>query len=219
MNVFRVVSEYRNAYAAGLLVTLKLCGFAWAAGLLGGGAIALSADWLPRLIGWPATGLRRIFEAIPVMVLLFWLHYPAQAALGVTIDPFLTTAGLLGALNALAVYSIMRGAILSVPVELIEAAHVCGIRRQKIFWRIKVPLALRYAIGPLTSSQVNVLQLSIFGGLISVEELFRVSQRINAQIYRPVEVYTGLALFFLAVCLPLNLLAHHFEKGIKKVSK
>ena len=212
MSVFEVVSQYRSAYLAGLFVTLKLCAIAWTVGLIGGGAIALTTEWWPRLIGWPITVLSRTTEAIPIMVLLFWLHYPAQAALGVVIDPFYTTVSLLAVLNVLAVFGILRGAILKVPAEFVEVARVCGVGRERIFWRIKLPLALRGALGPLTSMQVNILQLSIFGSLISVEELFRISQRINSQIYQPVQVYTGLAFFFLAVCLPLNLLARHLQR-------
>ena len=36
---------------------------------------------------------------------------------------------------------------------------------------------------------------------------FRIAQRINATIYKPVEIYTALGLFFLAVSLPVNGLA------------
>jgi ABC-type amino acid transport system permease subunit len=214
MSIFEVVSEYRSAYLSGLGVTLKLCAVAWTGGLLFGGAIAFGADWWPRLIGRPVQALSRISEAIPILVLLFWLHYPAQAVLGLTIEPFYTTAWLLLALNTLAVFGILRAAILRVPAELVEVAQVSGVGREQTFWRIKLPLAFRAALGPLTSAQVNILQLSIFGSLISVEELFRVSQRINAQIYQPVEVYSGLALFFLIVCLPLNLLARYLQRRL-----
>jgi polar amino acid transport system permease protein len=214
MSLVEVVSDYRSAYLSGLAVTLKLCIVAWTGGLLGGSAIAFSTEWWPRLIGWPIQALSRVTEAIPILVLLFWLHYPAQAALGITIDPFYTMVVLLTVLNTLAVFGILRGAILKVPAELSDVARVCGVGREQIFWRIKLPLALRAALGPLTSAQVNVLQLSIFGSLISVEELFRVSQRINAQIYQPVQVYTGLALFFLVVCLPLNLLARYLQRRL-----
>jgi len=57
-----------------------------------------------------------------------------------------------------------------------------------------------------------MLQATLFASLISVEEIFRVSQRINSTIYRPVEIYTALALFFLAVCLPINLAAAYLKK-------
>lgn len=214
-SIVKVISEHRIAYLTGLLVTVKLCGIAWVGGLACGGVLALASEWWPRLIGWPVALLSRMTEAIPIMVLLFWLHYPAQSILNVSIDPFYTTAGLLTTLNMLAVFGILHRAILTVPSEYIEVARVCGVGRSRTFWRIKFPLALRSAIGSLASSQVNILQLSIFGSLIAVEELFRISQRINAQIYQPVQVYTGLALFFLAVCLPLNLLARYLESRLR----
>jgi ABC-type amino acid transport system permease subunit len=44
-----------------------------------------------------------------------------------------------------------------------------------------------------------------------VEEIFRVAQRINAQIYRPIEIYTALGVFFLAVCVPVNIAALYFK--------
>jgi ABC-type amino acid transport system permease subunit len=49
-----------------------------------------------------------------------------------------------------------------------------------------------------------MLQATLFASLISVDEIFRVAQRINARVYRPIEVYTALGVFFLAICLPMN---------------
>lgn len=57
-----------------------------------------------------------------------------------------------------------------------------------------------------------MLHTTLFASLISVEEIFRVAQRINAKIYKPVEIYTALGVFFLLVCLPLN----GFALGLKK---
>ena len=57
-----------------------------------------------------------------------------------------------------------------------------------------------------------MLHATLFASLISVEELFRVSQRINSTIYRPIEIYTALALFFLVVCLPINLFAVYLKR-------
>ena len=65
-----------------------------------------------------------------------------------------------------------------------------------------------------------MLQATLFASLISVDEIFRVAQRINAVEYKPVEVYTALALFFLLVCLPLNgvalLLRHRFGHDLSE---
>ena len=53
--------------------------------------------------------------------------------------------------------------------------------------------------------------MSLFGSLISVEEIFRISQQINSQLYRPVEIYSALAILFVAVSLPLNMLANYLR--------
>ena len=214
-DVFEVLIENRAAYLSGLVVTLQICAVAWILGLLGGTFAALLAHWQPKLIGLPLSATSRISEAVPVLVLLFWLHYPAQSALGVVVDPFYTTSLLLAILNSLAVYGIIVRAIMQVPKDLIEAATVCGIPSVQTFWRIKLPLALRASLGSLFTAQINVLQLSIFGGLIAVEELFRVSQQINSQVYQPVNVYSILGLFFLFGCLPMNLFAQQLEKRFK----
>jgi ABC-type amino acid transport system permease subunit len=58
---------------------------------------------------------------------------------------------------------------------------------------------------------VTILQATLFASLISVDEIFRVAQRINAIVYRPIEIYTALAGFFLLICLPLNGLAYFLE--------
>ena len=214
MSFIEVIYEYRAAYSSGLLTTLKLCGIAWFIGLSGGAVLVLATEWLDKIIRIPMTLLSRTSEAIPILVLLFWLHYPVQASLGIVIDPFITTALLLSALNTLAVYGILDRALSQVPGDLTEIATICGVSRHETFLRIKLPLGLRYASSSLCTAQVNILQLSIFGGLIAVEELFRISQRINAQIYQPVAVYTVLALFFLSVCLPLNVLARHLMRKL-----
>jgi polar amino acid transport system permease protein len=214
MGIIKLILEYRHDYLAGLWVTIKLCLLAWGVGVALGGSLALATEWWPRLIGKPMAFVGRIAEAIPILVLLFVLHYPVQHALNIVVDPFWTTAALLAGLNTLAVYSILRRAIHNIPEELVEVARVCGVIRQRIFWRIKLPLALRSALGSLTSAQVATLQLSIFGSLISVPELFRVSQRIVSQKYDLIEAYTILAGFFLIVCLPLNLIASRLERRL-----
>lgn len=212
MSVFNIIVEYRQAYLSGLWVTLQLCAWAWIGGLTIGAMLALLCDQWPRGLGIPLRSVSRFVEAIPILVLLFWAHYPLQAALGVVIPPFITMAVLLTAVNTLTVYGIVWTGIQGVPHEYVEVARVCGVSKSRTYWKIKVPLALRNALGPLTSSQVYVLHLSIFGSLIAVDEIFRISQRINSVAYKPVEVYTGLAVFFLIVCLPLNLLASRLRK-------
>lgn len=56
----------------------------------------------------------------------------------------------------------------------------------------------------------------MFASLIGVEELFRVVQRLNAQMLRPVELYTALAASYAALCLPLYLAANYLNERLAR---
>jgi len=140
-------------------------------------------------------------------VFLFWLHYPLQAILGVVIDPFYTAAAALSTINVFAVADLVRAVLADFPSQYVVAAKVCGLSDRQTLLRIQLPIIFRQILPGLLMIQVNMLQATLFASLISVDELFRVAQRINATIYKPVEIYTALAVFFLAICLPLNGLA------------
>ena len=107
---------------------------------------------------------------------------------------------------------IVKEALDEFPSQYISAGQVCGLDKKTILLSIQLPILIRQILPQLLTLQVNMLQMTLFASLISVEELFRVAQHINSITYRPVEIYTALALFFMAICLPLNLLAYWFKK-------
>ena len=197
MTALDVLWEYRVAFLHGFLTTFKLVILS----AIGGTTIAVFLEWtchsmgngLRRIVDWIAFGM----SAIPPLVTLFWLHYPAQALLGVVIPPFWTALGTLGLINALAVYRILAEAIQDFPKQFIATGLVSGMSRAQVVRYIQAPLILRVAAPRWIDQQVAILQTSVFASLISVEETFRVSQRINSVEYRPVLIYTAMALVFL----------------------
>ena len=212
MTVFDILIKYHPAFLGGLWVTLQLSFIIWLSGLVIGGALGLAGAKEPGFIGWPSRVVSFILSGIPLLVFLFWLHYPAQAIFEVVINPFYTAAFTLSVANIFLVADMVRGALLDFPKEYLTAAKVTGLTRKQTVFRIQLPLILRQILPGLLMLQVSMLHMTIFASLISVEEIFRVAQRINAQIYRPVEIYTALGLFFLAVSLPINGFAFWLKK-------
>lgn len=207
MTTFRILIDYRDAFLAGLWVTLQLCLIIWPTGLLMGSLLGVLGSHWKRTAGIFSRISSFILTSIPVLVLLFWLHYPLQEMLGVTIPPFYTAAGMLALVNTLAVAEVVRRVLQDFPRHYVIAAKVCGLStRHTVLW-IQLPIVLRQTIPALLIIQVNMLQATLFASLISVDEIFRVAQRINAQIYQPVQIYTALGVLFLLVCMPLNGLA------------
>lgn len=220
MTVLDILIKYYPAFLNGLGVTLELCAIIWILGIALGTALGFAGWRYRHIIGWPSRIVSFLLGGIPLLVFLFWLHYPAQAMFDVVIDPFYTGAFTLTIVNIFGVADIIRGALIDFPQQYLTAARVTGLSRRQTAFKIQIPLILRSVLPSLIFLQVAMLHTTLFTSLISVEELFRVAQRINAQIYKPVEIYTALGVFFLAVCLPINgfafWLRHRFTRNMSE---
>jgi len=212
MSPFHILITYRWAFIRGMSVTLELALITWFSGLVLGSVFGiLGARW-PAIIGWPCRIASFFLSGIPMLVFLFWIHYPLQGLLGVVVDPFYTAALTLSTVNVFCVADIIRSVLRDFPSQYVVAARVCGIPRIGILLHILFPIVFRQVLPSLLALQVTMLQSTLFASLISVQETFRVAQQINSTIYRPIEIYTALAMLFLVICLPLNGLAAYLHR-------
>ena len=204
MTVIDILVKYQQALSDGLMVTFEMCLIIWTVGLFLGAILgSLAAKW--RLaIGLPARSIAFMLSGMPVLVFLFWLHYPLQSLLGIVVDPFITAVVTLSILNIFAVSEVVRVVLRDFPEQYIVAAKVCGISQLQTLLYIQLPIVFRQTIPSLLMIQVNMLQCTLFASLISVNEIFRVAQQINSVVYKPVEIYTALGVLFLTICLPMN---------------
>lgn len=207
MTIFQIIGRYPEAFARGLGVTLQLAAVIWASGLGLGSILGVLGAGQPAIFGRLVSLGSFFLTSLPILVLLFWLHYPMQSMLGIVIDPFITASIALGLVNTFAVAEAVRNAIADFPSQYATAAKVAGLSSRETLIHVKAPILLRQLIPTFLTLQVAMLQATLFASLISVEELFKVAQRINAMIYKPIEIYTALGIFFLLVCMPLNGLA------------
>lgn len=209
--IAHIIIQYKEGLLSGLLVSLGLVAIVWIAGLTFG----ISIGWLTHQktsVGYWLKVVWFLILSSPILVILFWLHFPLQAMLGVVIKPFITAVAGLSVINIVFVAAIVKDSLDELPEQYFIAGKVSGLNDKEIFTKIKFPLMIRAVIPQLLFLQVAMLQATIFASLISVEEIFRVAQRINSMIYKPIEIYTILALLFIAVCLPLNFLAYWLKK-------
>lgn len=199
MESFTILWDYRYAFLDGMLVSFELITLACVIGtLLGIGLEWLaSRNWLP---------LRRLLNiatlaviAVPALVLLFWLYYPAQTLLGVSISPFWTAVTALVLMNTAGVYRILADAMKEFPRQYLVTAQICGMKQRDIVRYITAPILIRATLPRWLDLQVVVLQTSVFASLISVPEIFRVAQRVNSVEYEPVASFTAMAVLFALV--------------------
>lgn len=218
--IVQIIVQYKEGLLSGLLVTLGLCLIVWLSGLVFGVLFGAFAHRQKESTGLALKVLSFLLASIPILVLLFWLHYPLQELLGVVIIPFITAAIALSLVNIVGVAQIVRDVLNDFPRQYAIAGKVCGLSDKEIFTKIEFPIIFRQVIPQFLTLQVSMLQMTLFASLISVQEIFRVAQQINSVIYKPVEIYTALAIFFIVICLPLNILAYWFKnKYTRNVSE
>jgi His/Glu/Gln/Arg/opine family amino acid ABC transporter permease subunit len=204
--------KYRAALLDGALTTLELAVIVWTVGLVVGTLLGLwraSQGMFAQRIG-RVVGLA--LSSVPILVYLLWAYYPLQRELGFNLSPFATAAAVLSLYNSLSVSELVGGGIIDFPPALKLAAAVTGVPAGRFTREILLPIVLRGALPAYLASQVNALHLTLFASLISLDELFRTAQRINAVEYRAVDVFSLITVFYFLISFPLLLLSRRLQK-------
>ena len=210
--MFQVLIQYHYLLLQGFLTTLKLLGYIAIIGVPFGIILGiLGGRYSPGLAIVIRSG-RFITKTIPVLVLLFWLHYPLQSLLGLVINPFWTTILALSVVNLIAVASILSTELGLLPRAYRESGVTLGMSSGQIISQIELPLLVRRCLPQVLLIQATMLEYTLLSSLISVPELFRVAQTINAMIYKPVEIYSLIVVFFLIILAPLHLFISWMQK-------
>lgn len=210
--MFQILINYHNLFFQGFLTTLQLLGLIALIGVPLGTLLGIIGGRYNDEIGSLIRGARFVTKVIPVLVLLFWLHYPLQGILGIVINPFWTTVIALGIINIIAVSHLISAELQLLPKSYREAGSTLGMNSNQIVRHIELPLLMRRTLPQILLIQASMLEYTLFASLISVPEIFRVSQTINSMTYQPVAIYTLLVLFFFIILAPLHLLISWIQK-------
>lgn len=166
----------------GLTVVLGLS--AVAAGTLLGLAAALGELARLRFLAWPIVALTLVLRSVPELLVIFLIYYGAAFALQALLAPlgidgfieisaFWAAVVALAAIHAAYAGQVFRGALTSVPVGQVEAAHSLGMSRLKAFARIKLPIAVRLALPGLANLLLTTLKNTPLVSAIGLQDLIR----------------------------------------------
>lgn len=195
--------------------TILLVVISWAIGLplgLGLSFVALAFPSQRVLLRMVAISL----SVVPLLAILFWLHYPLQSLLDTVWSPNITSTALLSAFVTFLIGDIVADEMINIKRDLIETARVLGIPNHLFISKVVFPASIQGSLPRLLTLAISSVHITMFMSLIGVEELFRVSQRLNAQLLKPVEVFSIMALIYALICLPLYFLARQLKRGIDR---
>ena len=93
-----------------------------------------------------------------------------------------------------------------------------GLRRNTIFTRIVLPIALRTSIRPLGSVLINMILTSSILTAITLNELTGTARIVASETFRPFEVYVVLLVVYAAltylVSIGVNLLHRRLNRDL-----
>lgn len=159
-----------------------------------------------------------IFRGTPLLVQLFVVFY-GLPDLGIRMDPF-PAAVLVFSLNEGAYCAeTVRAALEAVPEGQMEAGYCAGMSYMQTMRRIILPQAMRTAFPPLSNSLIAMVKDTSLAANITVVEMFRASEQINARVYEPLALYIEVGLINLLFSTVLTWLQRAGEKKLGAYEK
>ncbi|HEY4065567.1 MAG TPA: amino acid ABC transporter permease [Burkholderiaceae bacterium] len=210
---FSILWTYRSLLVAGLGYTLLFTVICVVLGLFIGLVTSIGRLSSNPLITAPLRAYVELFRCTPVLVQLVWFYYALPVLTGIQISAVLASTLCL-ALYGGAFYSeIIRGGIISTDAGQIEAARALGMRRHQVMRRIVLPQAFKRMVPPLMSQSIMQLKNTSLLSVLAVPDLLYQGQVIAHETYRPLELYTFIAIAYFAVLLPVTMWAKKLEFG------
>jgi len=211
---FSALFEYRSLLLKGIVMTFQILGLSVLMGICVGLVLASLRLSGKRWMRWPGTTVIEVVRSIPPLVLVVWSYYCLPIITGITLTSYWTCVIALSLYTGVFFAEIFRAGLQAVDKGQVEAGKSLGFSRLKILFLISGPQALLRIIPPFTNQCVMSVKNSVLGSYIAVGEVLYEAQRLSIQTFRPLEVLTAVALFFVITILPLTLLAGRLEAKI-----
>lgn len=191
-----LVDSFPKILIPGLTVTIPLTAISFTLAMVIAIAMAMVQFANVRGLKQLARFYIWIFRGTPLLVQLFVVFY-GLPDLGIRMAPF-PAAVLVFALNEGAYCAeTVRAALEAVPEGQLEAGYCAGMTWGQTMRRIILPQAMRTAFPPLSNSLIAMVKDTSLAANITVVEMFRAAEQINATVYEPLALYIEVGLIYL----------------------
>ena len=159
-----------------------------------------------------------IVRGTPLLMQIYVIYF-VLPAVGIELSSFV--AGVLAlSLNAAAYISeIFRAGIESIDSGQMEAARSLGMDYPQAMINVILPQTVRRVLPPLTNEAVALLKDSSLVSVVALAELMRVGKEIATNGGSPTTIYLTVAVFYLAMTLPLTWLVRRLEHKWQPISQ
>lgn len=171
-----------------------------------------------RVLSLIAVAYVELFRNTPVLVQILWFYFAFPILVNVEVSPF-AAATLALSLNSGAFSAeIFRAGMQAVPRGQWEASRAIGLSPTRTMRRIILPQAVRHMLPAFTNRWIELTKLTSYASVIAYPELVYSAQQISNTYFNPVEVFSLVALIFMALIIPATWGLRRLEANLKKRS-
>jgi len=196
---FSAIVKYADMLVLGLVGTVKIAVVSIVLGVIVGALVALARmsanPWLHR----PATAFVEFYRNTPPIVHFFWFFYALPIVIGVSLNPFVAAVLALSTQSGAFYAEVFRGGILSIDRGQWEGARALGMNYRMAMRRVIVPQALRRMVAPFIERSFELTKTTALASTLAYAELLYEAMQVNSITFRPMEVYSAVALLYFIV--------------------
>ena len=206
-----IFAGYEWWWLKGLVVTIAYATATVAGGLLigvvCGTGLLLNRWWLRA----PIHVYVEAFRCTPVLVQIVWFFFALPILLNTVVPGGgLELPGWLAAGIGLTLYmgcfatEIFRAGIISIDKGQWQAARAIGMTYAEMMWHIILPQAIRRMVPPFVNQSVIQFKNTALLYVVAVPDMMYTGYLVVADTYRPLEVYTSVAIAYFIILYPLT---------------
>jgi polar amino acid transport system permease protein len=209
---FETVLPHLPYLLAGARMTIIVSLVALAGALVIGLVLALARLAKLRALRAAASLFIDIWRSTPTLAQLLWIYYALPILTGIPMSAFTAGAITLAFHYGANLAEVYRAGILAIPSGQMNAGLALGLTKAQTMRRIVLPQAVTIML-PLIASQFIVLfKESALVSMISLEELMWHGQSLAGLTMRSVEVFSLVALIYVALTYPQTLLVNWLHR-------
>src|SRR5438128_12105091 len=214
---FASVWSHLDMLWVGLAGTVKIALISIVLGVLVGAVLAsmrLSTNrWLRAL----ATAFVEFYRNTPPIVHFFWFFYALPIVIGLSFEPFTAAVLALSTQSGAFYAEVFRGGIVSIERGQWEGAKALGMNYRTVLRRVILPQALRRMVAPFVDRSFELTKTTALASSLAYAELLYQAMQVNSITYRPMEVYTTIALMYFIVLFAASNLMRLAEYRLSRV--
>jgi len=157
-----------------------------------------------------------LIRGTPLLVQIVWFYYALPVVLGIDIPAHVAAVLVLSLYTGAFYAEIIRGGVNSIERGQWDAARAIGMRRRQVMRHVILPQAVKRMIPPFMNQSIIQLKNTSLVSTIAVADLLYQGTIITAATYRPLEVYTMIAIIYFLVLFPLTLAAQQVERRLAR---